>query len=102
MELYSGNWFLGGNKLKNKIEDFVDLSNRIIPQSVRTMIESLPIEGKEALVAFLDSNSDFSQHASFEVVSKQFLMDVSDSANRSVFHYTSLESLKKYWIRERF
>ena len=68
--------------MNKKLSDLIDFSK--LPKEIKEMLESLPEEGQQALVAMYDENSDLKKYGSPDNIAKDFLVD--DAA--VLCHYT--------------
>ena len=87
--------------MNKKLSDLIDFSK--LPKEIKEMLESLPEEGQQALVAMYDENSDLKKYGSPDNIAKDFLVD--DAA--VLCHYTEFGNLssilenKKFWIKSK-
>lgn len=90
-----------------KLEDLIDLNDPKISEAVRAMIRRLPDIGKQALAAFYDEDSEFYRHARPEIIAKRFYLDTNIDGNKFIYHYTSVDGLKKilnskvFYVKEK-
>lgn len=87
--------------MNKKLSDLINFSN--LPKEIKEMLENLPKEGQQALVAMYDEDSDFIKYGSPNNIARDFLVD--DDA--VLCHYTEFANLssilesKKFWIKSK-